>query len=77
MKKFTNLNVITNSLEICNALIKAAGIKIILAGGEVNKGNLSISGSTAVKTINKYNAKNTYKHYNILYFFINTRISQW
>ena len=56
LKKFTNLNVITNSLEICNALIKAAGIKIILGGEEVNKGNLSIIGSTAVKTINKYNA---------------------
>jgi len=51
-----DLLVISNSLEICNNLIQTNGVNVIIAGGRIDKENLSIHGKSAENLIKKYNA---------------------
>lgn len=55
-KHFKNLNIITNSLEICNEAIKYDGVKIVAIGGEIIKENLSMRSLIAEQILKNYNA---------------------
>jgi len=56
LKNFSSLVVITNSLEICNELIKCDGIRVIAIGGEIDRENLSMRSLVAQQVIRNYSA---------------------
>ena len=60
LKVFNSLTVITNSLDVCTELINCSSIKVVSTGGEINKNNLSMSGSVTKQTLIKYRANKAF-----------------
>ncbi|REE67318.1 DeoR family transcriptional regulator [Paenibacillus taihuensis] len=60
IKHKQNITVITNSLPAAIELATSASVKIILCGGELRQGDLSLSGPIAVKTLDTFHVDKTF-----------------
>ncbi len=54
LRKFKNLTVITNGLNIAVALVEAENVKVIVPGGTLRKRNLSLVGSLAKDSFGQF-----------------------
>lgn len=55
VKKFSLLNVLTNSLDVFNILSANKGIKTVLIGGNFNEDENGFCGLSAIETVKRYN----------------------
>ena len=53
---FKNLRVITNGIKICNILSEKDGIEVYCTGGKLRENAKSLTGSSAIKAIERYYA---------------------
>lgn len=56
INKIKNLNIITNSLEICNEALRFDNIRIVATGGEIIKDNQSMRSLFAEQVVKNFNA---------------------